>query len=94
MPKLPNKEFRQMVPLLREKEFYEPEDTREISWPEYNFSQIAEAKELLDFIKTEVDFCFLPEQKSKVGRPLTNPKSLAKAGKVNLIVLTIKYFIF
>lgn len=83
MPKLPNKEFRQMVPLLREKEFYEPEDTREISWPEYNFSQIVEAKELLDFIKTEVDFCFLPEQKSKVGRALTNPKSLAKAILLN-----------
>ena len=78
IPKLPNKEFRQMVPLLRKKEFYEHEEQRKISWPEYNFSQIDEAKELLDFIKEQVDLCILPEQKSKVGRPLTNPKSLAK----------------
>lgn len=83
MPKLPNKEFRQMVPLLREKEFYEPEKPRETSWPEYNFSQIVEARELLDFIKEQVDLCSLPDQKSKVGRPLTNPKSLAKAVLIN-----------
>lgn len=83
MPKLPNTEFRQMVPLLREKDFYERERLREISWPEYNFSQIAEAKELLDFIKKQIDLCFVPEHKSKVGRPLTNPKSLAKAVLVN-----------
>ena len=51
MPKLPNKEFRQMVPLLREKGFYEHEEPRQISWPEYNMSQIEEATELLDFIK-------------------------------------------
>lgn len=83
MPKLPNTEFRQMVPLLREKEFYEHEKPREISWPEYNFSQIAEARELLDFIKEQIDLCSLPDQKSKVGRPLTNPKSLAKAVLIN-----------
>lgn len=83
MPKLPNKEFRQMVPLLREKGFYEHEDPREISWPEYNFSQISEAKDLLDFIKEQVDLCSLPDQKPKVGRPLTSPKSLAKAVLIN-----------
>ena len=83
MTKLPNEEFRQMVPTIREEGFYEHEDPREISWPEYNFSQIAEAKELLDFIKEQVDLCSLPEQKSKVGRPLTNPKSLAKAVLIN-----------
>ena len=48
MTKLPNKEFRQMVPLLREKEFYEPEEPRKISWPEYNLSQIEDAKETLE----------------------------------------------
>lgn len=36
MPKLPNKEFRAMVPLLREKGFYEADYKRPISWPEYN----------------------------------------------------------
>jgi transposase len=77
-PKLPNIEFRQMVPLLREKEFYEPEEPREISWPEYNMSQVAEAKELLLFIRDSVDNCFLKE-KTKIGRPLTCPKILAKA---------------
>ena len=83
IPKLPNKEFRQMVPMLREGGFYEHEDPRGISWPEYNFSQISEAKELLDFIKEQVDLYSLPDQKSKVGRPLTSPKSLAKAVLIN-----------
>lgn len=79
MTKLPNKEFRQMVPLLREKEFYESEVPREISWPEYNLSQIKEATELLDFIRESVDKCEEFKRKGKRGRPLTNPKSLAKA---------------
>lgn len=77
-PKLPNEEFRQMVPLLREKEFYQPEELREISWPEYNLSQIVEARELLLFIRDSVDTCFLDE-KTKVGRPLTSRKILAKS---------------
>ena len=79
MPNLPNKEFRQIVPLLREKDFYESEEPREISWPEYNASQINEAAELLDFIKEEVDKCEYLNRKGKRGRPLTDPKSLAKA---------------
>ena len=79
MTKLPNKEFRAMVPLLREKDFYEPEEPREISWPEYSLSQIEEATELLDFIKEEVDKCKYLQRKGKRGRPLTDPKSLAKA---------------
>ena len=79
MTKLPNKEFRAMVPLLREKDFYEPEEPREISWPEYSLSQIEEATELLDFIKEEVDKCKYLQRKGKRGRPLTEPKSLAKA---------------
>jgi len=83
MPKLPNAEFRQIVPMLREKGFYKHEIPREISWPEYNFSHIVEAKELLDFIKEKVDLCSRPDQKTKVGRPLTDPKSLAKAILIN-----------
>ncbi len=79
MPKLPNKEFRAMVPLLREKDFYEPEEKRPISWPEYNYSQIEEAKETLEFIRDSVDSTHYLDLKGKTGRPLTDPKVLAKA---------------
>lgn len=79
MSKLPNKEFQQMVPTLREKEFYEPEEQRPISWPEYNQSQIEEAKETLQFIKDSVDECQQLTLKGKTGRPLTDSKILTKA---------------
>jgi len=79
MSKLPNKEFRQMVPLLREKGFYEYEEPRRISWPEYNLSQIEDAKETLEFIKREVDKSDYLKRKGKAGKPLTDPKELAKA---------------
>jgi len=79
MPKLPNKEFRQMVPLLREKEFYEAEEQRPISWPEYNLSQIEDAKETLEFIRNSVDEAEQLSFRGKVGKPLTNPKALVKA---------------
>lgn len=79
MPKLPNKEFRAMVPLLREKGFYEYEEKRPISWPEYNLSQIEDAYETLKFIRDSVDQTECLKIKGKTGRPLTNPKSLAKA---------------
>lgn len=79
MPKLPNKEFRAMIPLLREKEFYEPEEKRKILWPEYNLSQIEDAYETLTFIKESVDKAEYLYLKGKTGRPLTDPKSLAKS---------------
>ena len=79
MTKLPNKEFREMVPLLREKDFYESEEPRKISWPEYNASQIDEAKEILESIRESVDSCKYLKIKGKRGRPLTDPKVLAKA---------------
>lgn len=79
MTKLPNKEFRAMVPLLREEDFYEHEPIRKIHWPEYNESQIREVTEALDFIQQQVDSCKYLELKGKVGRPLTDPKILAKA---------------
>jgi len=79
MPKLPNKEFRAMVPLLREKDFYEPEEQRPISWPEYNTTQIEEAKEVLTFIRDSVDETEYMRIKGKAGKPLTDPKVLAKA---------------
>lgn len=79
MPKLPNKEFRAMVPLLREKGFYEYEEPRKISWPEYNLSQIENAHETLEFIRNSVDDTEYLVLKGKVGRPLSDPKNLAKA---------------
>ena len=79
MTKLPNKQFRAMVPLLREKGFYESEEPRKIHWPEYTLSQIKDAQETLDFIKKSVDETKYYLTKRKVGRPLTNPKDLAKA---------------
>lgn len=79
MTKLPNKEFRQMVPTIREKGFYEHEEPRPISWPEYNSSQIEEAKETLEFIRDSVNSSYYLELKGKRGKPLTDPKVLAKA---------------
>lgn len=79
MSELPNKEFRAMVPLLREKGFYDYEEQRAISWPEYNASQIEEAHETLTFIRTLVDEAAYLTCKGKAGKPLTDPKSLAKA---------------
>lgn len=79
MAKLPNEEFRAMVPLLREEGFYEHEPIRKIHWPEYNETQINDVTETLDFIREQVDCCKYLEVKGKVGRPLTDPKSLAKA---------------
>lgn len=79
MTKLPNKEFRAMVPFLRAEEFYESEPMRKIHWPEYNEAQIQEVTETLDFIRDHVDLCKYLELKGKVGRPLTDPKILAKA---------------
>ena len=79
MPRLPNKEFRAMVPLLKEKDFYESEEPRKISWPEYNLSQIEEAYETLEFIRETVDEAEYLHTNGKVGKPLTDPKILVKA---------------
>lgn len=79
MTKLPNKEFRKMVPLLREKGFYESEEPRAISWPEYNESHVEEAAETLEFIRDTVDEATYLPTKGKTGKPLTDPKILAKA---------------
>ena len=68
-----------MVPLLREKDFYESEEPRKISWSEYNSSQIDDAYETLTFIKDSVDKAQYLITIGKTGRPLTDPKTLAKA---------------
>ena len=79
MPKLPNKEFQKLVPLLREEGFYKHKKPRKISWPEYTISQIEDAKETLEFIRNVVDESDYLEINGKVGKPLTDPKDLAKA---------------
>lgn len=78
MARLPNEEFRQMIPLLREKGFYESEEPKKISWSQYTIAQIEEAKSVLTFIKDSVDTTKYMKMKGKVGRPLTNTKELAK----------------
>ncbi|HBI24469.1 MAG TPA: hypothetical protein DDX84_09785 [Nitrospiraceae bacterium] len=81
--KLPNVEFRELVAIVNEgkedktKKIYVDKKPREIDWKSYTLSQINEAKDTLLFIKQEVEKCYVPA--TKVGKPLTNPKSLAKA---------------
>jgi transposase len=81
--RLPNEQFRKLVEFINEtrkdksKKIYEDKEPREIDWFAYNQSQINDSKETLIFIKEAVDKCIDPPK--KVGRPLTNPKELAKA---------------
>ena len=77
MPNLPNKDFRKLVSFLREEKIYEDKEPRNIDWQAYTLAQINEAKETLLFIKNIVEDCKNPPK--KVGKPLTNPKILAKA---------------
>jgi transposase len=68
-----------MVPTIRDPDFYEDEEPRPISWPEYNLSQIENARETLEFIREAVDNAEYLLTPGKEGKPLTNAKSLAKA---------------
>ena len=73
-----NKEFRKLVPKLREKGFYKCKEKRKISWPEYNLAQIYEAVVMMRKMKKLVNLYAISPCKS-VGRPPANPKDLAKA---------------
>jgi len=77
--KVVNREFRKLVPKLREKGFYKSQEQRQISWPEYNLSQINEIKEVLIFIRKSVNAVQCINNKGNVGRPSTDAKVLAKA---------------
>ena len=79
MKKLPNKQFQLLVPKLREKEFYKNQEQRPIAWAEYTLAQIEDAKASLTFIRDAVDACHALDLGGQVGRPLTDPRSLAKA---------------
>ena len=80
--KLPNAEFRRLIRYSNEArknkriKFYEHKKPRKIDWVAYNLSQINNIKETISFINEEVDKCKYPPK--KVGKPLTNPKILAK----------------
>jgi transposase len=76
---LPNKEFQAIVPSLREKAFYEPTVHRGIDWPAYTQAQVDDVVATLTFIRESVDATTCLAMPGKVGRPLTNPKILAKA---------------
>lgn len=90
MDKLPNEQFRKLVEFINEsrrdksKKIYSDKIPRKIDWIAYNQSQIKSSKETLIFIKNSVDKCIEPPR--KVGKPLTNPKELAKA------ILICEYF--
>ena len=78
----PNKEFRKLVEFINEgrenkpKKIYVDREPRKIDWVAYNLSQINNIKETISFINEEIDKCEYPPK--KVGKPLTNPKILAK----------------
>lgn len=76
---LPNIEFHQLIPFLRDKEFYTPEPQRGIDWSAYTQTQIDDIKESLAFIREKVDETTYMPRPGKTGRPLTDPKILAKA---------------
>ncbi len=81
--RLPNEQFRKLVEFInlsrknKSKKIYQDKEPREIDWIAYNQSQINDSKETLLFIKNSIDRCIDPP--TKVGKPLTNPKVLAKA---------------
>ena len=88
---LPTKQFREIVKFLNDEEsekIYDDKEPRKIKWKEYTEAQINEAKNILEFIRDSVDKCTPLKLKGKLGRPLTNPKTLAKA------VLLCEYFGF
>jgi len=80
---LPNEQFRKLVEFINKsrkdktKKIYEDRNIREINWSAYTLSQTNNVIETLSFIRNAVDKCIDPP--TKVGKPLTNPKELAKA---------------
>jgi len=76
---LPNKDFQALIPSLREKGFYECAIARPIDWAAYTQAQIDDVVNALEFIRERVDNAEYLSTPGKVGRPLTDPKLLAKA---------------
>ena len=73
--KLPNEQFRKLVKTINEERkdknkkdrIYENKEIKKVNWKAYNFSQINNIKESLEFINEEVEKCFLPPRKA--GKP-------------------------
>lgn len=74
---LPNKEFRGLVPKLREKGFYKPRAERGIDWRKYNIAQTEEADILMREINKIVDSCEV-KKITGLGRKGVDVKILAK----------------
>ncbi len=82
MVALPNAEFHQLVPLLREQGFSESRERRLSDWAAYTQAQVDEVAGTRDFVRKRVDEAkYLPDLPvpGTVGRPLTDPKLLATA---------------
>lgn len=75
--RLPNAEFRELVPKLREKGFYSPKEKRKIDWKRYNQSQTEEALVLIPRINEIVDSCEV-KRRNNFGRRGVDPKTLCK----------------
>lgn len=75
--RLPNTEFRRLVPKLRKRGLYKSKEKRSIDWKKYNEAQTEEALTLLDKINDLVDSCEV-KKLSDLGRKGVNPKILSK----------------
>lgn len=74
---LPNKEFRELVPKLRKKGFYNSKEIRRVDWKKYNLAQTEEAGILLREINKIVNTCQV-KKLSNLGRKGVDVKILAK----------------
>ena len=75
--RLPNVEFRRLVPKLREKGFYKSQEKRPVNWKRYNQSQTEEALMLLPKINELVDSCKIRKINNR-GRKGIDIKILGK----------------
>jgi transposase len=75
--RLPNVEFRKLVPKLREKGFYKSKEERSIDWKKYNKAQTEEAEILLPKINELVNACEIKKISNK-GRKGVDVKILSK----------------
>lgn len=75
--RLPNTKFRKLVPKLRKKGFYKPQEKRKIDWKKYNQTQTEEAIKIFEEIKILVDSCEVKKM-NNLGRKGKDGKILAK----------------
>src|SRR3989344_8287811 len=75
--RLPNIKFRKLVPKLRKKGFYKPQEKRKIDWKKYNIAQTEEAIKIFEEIRILVDSCEI-RKINNLGRKGKDGKILAK----------------